>query len=400
MRRVLLVLLIVIVASSELLPNTVLGQGLFTFGRQQQQAQPAQQGGQQQQQPPRRRSLLDMLFGPRDNSGDQPVVVPPPVVVKPQPPRLPPAKPSIPKADGATRVAVFGDTLAGDVGKALDRLYANDPTIAVLQQAVGPSGFTRPDYFDWGKTIRQQITANNFDVAVIMMGINDRQQMIIDGKGVKSLTDDWTKQYSQRLNDFLNQLRLANKPVIWIGLPPMAAPQFSAAMAQISALERLSVFASGAEFVDIYDKFLDEEGNYADSGPDVNGQVVQMRRSDGVRFTNAGADKLAFYASQEIRLYAQGGAGAAVVDPLAGSDAAALLRPPYQGLGQAKLLQLAGAVVPLTGAQTRADELVQPGSADVTTGFNMQQLLNAPVGRADAFGAGVDPEAVAPVNGE
>jgi hypothetical protein len=341
-----------------------------------------------------------MLFGPRDNTQDQPQppqqVAPPPVVRKPRPAQLPPPKPTIAKADGATRVAVFGDSLAADVGKALDRFYADDPNIEVLQQAVGSSGFARPDYFDWNKAIGQQITANSFDVAVMMVGVNDRQSISVDGKSLKSLTDEWNAAYSARLASFLGELRAANKPVVWIGLPPMAGPQLSAAMSQISSLERLAAFGSGAEFVDIYDKFLDENGNYAQSGPDVNGQPALMRRNDGVHFTNAGADKVALYASQSIRLFAHGGAGVAVTDPLAGSDAAAMLRPPYQGLGQSKLLQLAGAVVPLTGTQPRAESLIEAGGPGVAAGFDMQQMLLAPTGRADAFGAGIDPEAAKP----
>ena len=391
MRRLLALVLVMLIAAGEFAP--VMGQG-FLFGgpsQYQLQQQRQQQYNGQQQAPPRRRSLLDLLFGPPDNSQNQPVIAPP--VRKAAPPQLPPAKPTIAKAENATRVAVFGDSLAADVGKALDRLYANDPNIAVLQQAVGSSGFARPDYFDWNKTIGQQITANSFDVAVMMVGINDRQQMTVDGKAVKPLTDDWNKEYSARLVAFLGQLRAANKPVVWIGLPPMAGPQFSAAMGQLSSLQRLAAFGNGAEFVDIYDKFLDDNGNYAQNGPDVTGQDALMRKSDGIHFTNAGADKVAFYASQSIRLFAHGGAGLAVADPLAGTDAAVMLRPPYQGLGQSKLLQVAGAVVPLTGTQPRASDLIEAGSGDVASGFDMKQLLEAPVGRADAFGVGIDPEA-------
>jgi uncharacterized protein len=394
MRRILALMLALLIVSGEFAP--VMGQGLF-FGRPSQRDQQYQQYQQYQQQngqqaPPRRRTLLDMLFGPRDNV-DQTQQVAPPVQRRPQPAQLPPVKPTIAKAENATRVAVFGDSLAADVGKALDRLYANDPNIAVQQQAVGSSGFARPDYFDWNKTIGQQISANSFDVAVVMIGVNDRQTITIDGKGVKSLTDDWNREYSARLVAFLSQLRAANKPVIWIGLPPMAAPQLSNAMNQLSSLERLAAFGNGAEFVDIYGKFLDENGNYTATGPDVTGQDALMRKSDGIHFTNAGADKVAFYAGQSIRLFAHGGTGLAVIDPLAGSDAAVMLRPPYQGLGQAKLLQVAGAVMPLTGTPKRANDLVEAGSSGVSSGFDMKQLLEAPIGRADAFGVGIDPEA-------
>jgi hypothetical protein len=385
MRRAFVLILILLFAGCELAP--AMAQGIF--GRTQQY----------QQQPPQRRhrTLLDMLFGPRDDTQTQyqPPPQQAPAVRKPRAAQLPPAKPTIAKAENATRVAVFGDSMAADIGKALDRFYADDPNVAIIQQAVGSSSFARPDYFDWSKAVAKQIAANSFDVAVVSIGINDRQTISADGESLKSLTDAWDAEYSRRLNVFLDELRAANKPVIWVGLPPMASASFSNAMSQISSLQRLAAFGSGAEFVDIYDRFLDENGNYEQSGPDVNGQQAQMRRSDGIHFATAGADKVAYYVSQSIRLFAHGGAGLAVTDPLAGSDAAAMLRPPYQGLGQAKLLQLAGAVVSLTATQPRADALVTAGSPEIAAGFDVKQMLEAPVGRADAFGAGVSPEAAA-----
>ncbi|HVW93151.1 MAG TPA: DUF459 domain-containing protein [Devosia sp.] len=395
MRRLLLILLAFCLVTSALPVGDATAQ-FFSFGRprylDQQQAPPQQR---------RPRTLFDMLFGPRQEQpprGQAPAQAQQPAAPQPPPkPTLPPPKPTIPKAAGATRVAVFGDSMAADVGKALDRFYADDPNIEIIQQAVGQSSFARPDYFDWDKTIADQIAADSFDVAVVMIGINDRQTINADGKSLKSLTDDWNTAYSASLKSFLDRLHAANKPVIWIGLPPMAAPQFSAAMSQISSLQRLAVFAEGDQFVDIYDKFLDENGNYEQSGPDVNGNDALMRRSDGVHFATAGADKVAYYADQAIRLFAHGGAGIAVADPLAGTDAAAMLRPPYQGLGQAKLLQMAGAVVPLTGVPARAGDLVEAARpAGVGSGFDLKQMLDAPTGRADAFGAGIDPAAAQP----
>jgi hypothetical protein len=389
MRRLLLIILALVFATTAL-PVGVATAQLFNFGRprylEEQQAPPVERQ--------RPRTLFDMLFGPRQDrqraprDQGQPAAPSAPQASRPS---LPPSKPAIVKADGATRVAVFGDSMAGDVGKALDRFYADDPNVSIIQQSVGQSGFARPDYFDWNKAIGDQIKANSFDVAVVMVGINDRQTINADGTSLKSLTDEWNSAYSARLRGFLEQLHAANKPVIWIGLPPMAAPQFSAAMNQITSLQRLAVFGAGDEFVDIYDKFLDENGNYEQSGPDVNGNDAQMRRGDGVHFASAGADKVAYYASQSIRLFAHGASGLAIADPLAGTDAAAMLRPPYQGLGQSTLLQLAGAVVPLTGVPVKAGALVKAGQPAADSGFDLRQMLAAPTGRADAFWAGINP---------
>ncbi|WIY52874.1 DUF459 domain-containing protein [Devosia sp. YIM 151766] len=348
-----------------------------------------------QQEAPRRRTLFDLLFG------EQPAPAAP--VQQPQPrqsaPRatLPPApvQPAIDKAPDATRLAVFGDSLAIDLSRALERFYAEDPNLVVIGQGVSSSGFVRDDYFDWNKALAEQIAADNFDIAVVIIGINDRQEIRANGQTYPALSDGWISAYQGRLNAFLGQLRAARKPVVWLGLPPMSRSEYSAAISQISALHKMAAFSGGAEFLDIYDRFVGEDGRYSSHGPDVNGQNALMRKDDGIHFSSAGSDKLAFYISQAIRsFYRGGGVSIAIADPLLGTDAAAMLRPPYQGLGQDRLLEVAGAVMPLSRAPQRADDLVLAVNPQESgPGFTLDQLVRAPNGRVDAFGVGVEPQA-------
>ena len=342
----------------------------------------------------RRRTLFDLLFG--DDQPQAPVEQPrqqPRQQPRSQPaPRasLPPPKPQIEKAADATRLAVFGDSLAVDLAKALERFYAEDPNLVVIGQGVGSSGFVRADYFDWDKAIGEQIAADSFDLAVVIMGINDRQ----DIGSYAALSEPWNAAYQARIADFLGQLRAARKPVIWVGLPPMAKGDYSTAMTQISNIQKLASFSGGAEFLDIYERFLGEDGKYSSYGPDVSGQNALMRKDDGIHFSAAGADKLAFYLSQTIRTFYRGsGVSVAVGDPLLGTDAAAMLRPPYQGLGQIRLLEVAGAVIPLSRAPQRAGELLTAAGAPATPAFTLDELVAAPIGRVDAFGVGIDPTA-------
>ncbi|WP_375452552.1 DUF459 domain-containing protein [uncultured Devosia sp.] len=342
----------------------------------------------------KRRTLFDLLFG------EEPAAAPP--VEQPQQPRrttprptasLPPPLPEVSKAQNATRLAVFGDSMAVDLSKGLERFYADDPNLVVIDQGVGSSGFVRADYFDWDKAVAEQIAANSFDLAVVMIGVNDRQEISADGQSYPALSEGWKAAYQRRLVSFLDKLRAAGKPVIWIGLPPMSKTEYSAALAQISAIQRLASFSSGAEYLDIYERFLGEDGKFSSYGPDVNGQSARMRKDDGIHFSSAGADKLAFYLSQSIRtFYRGGGMTVEVGDPLAGTDAAAMVRLPYQGLGQIRLLEVAGAVIPLTRSPNRAGDLLSAGSvAPPAAPFTLEQLMRAPMGRVDAFGVGVDP---------
>ena len=377
-RRVLIVLLVALFAVGDMSASIVF----------------AQDAVQQQQPVKKRKTLFDMLFGNNDDQQDQ-VAPPPAVVKKPKKAALPvPAKPTVAKSETATRLAVFGDSLATDVAAALDRFYQDDPNIVIINQSVGSSGFVRPDFFDWDKTAVDQVAKNTFDMAVMIVGINDRQTIKTPDGSLKALTPEWTTLYQSRVAQFVQAIHNANKPLIWVGLPPMMDGGFSTAIGQISATQRLAAFSGGAEFVDIYDRFVDENGDYSSFGPDLNGNRVRMRKSDGIHFSAPGADKLAFYMSQTIKLYYHGGGavGITVADALAGTDAAIMVRPPYQGLGQTRLLEVAGAVIPLSQGPKRATDLVTAVAAPADAAFDTTQMIDAPVGRVDAFGVGHDPE--------
>ena len=352
----------------------------------------------QQQQPRRRKTLMDLLFGGDDEQQPEaPAVVEKPVVTRKA--DLPPPKPTIPKNDTAVRLAVFGDSLATELAKALDRYYAEDPNISIIAQGVGDTGFVRKDVLDWSVKINEAIAANSFDIAVFIVGINDRQKMRIGEQSYGSLSPEWTAEYQNRVAAVVGALRAANKPTIWIGLPPMAKTEYNKTMSGISEIQRLAAFGGGAEFLDIYERFVDEEGKYTSYGPDLNGKNVKMRKDDGIHFSTAGADKLAFYLAQSLKLYYRGAGsvGLEVADPLLGTDAQLMLRPPYQGLGQMQLLEVAGAVISLTNAQRRATDLVIADPSVLTpVNFDVNLMLEAPVGRADAFGVGKRPDAEEP----
>ncbi len=320
-------------------------------------------------------------------------------------PSLSPITSSIEKSKDATRLMVFGDSLAIDLSKALTRFYAEDPNLVVIGRGVGSSGFVRSDFFDWNKALKDAIIQNDFDIAVVIIGINDKQNLSVRGKSEKPLTDRWKREYTKKLNGFLEQFRTANKPVVWVGLPPMASSKFSAAMIQIASLQRLAAFSFGAQYIDIYDRFTDVNGRYISMGPDINGKNVLMRKSDGIHFSRAGSDKVATYINQSLKLFYRGGVvSLAISDPLLRTDALLLLRPPFQGLGQIRMLSIAGSIVPLNALIPRSTELIKvtnlvnnttnniiqktPNSQNIIKD-KLEKTINAPSGRADDFGVGI-----------
>jgi hypothetical protein len=334
--------------------------------------------------PKRRKTLLDLLFGNRQR--DQ-AVPQPERRVKPKPAAALPATPKVAKAETATRLWVIGDSMGNDLAKALERYYAEDPNLVVVNGAISPSGFVNPAAADWPKLVAEKVAERGFDIAVMMIGINDNQSFAgLDGAAIQRGTPEWSALYSERVTAVATTLRGAGLPLVFVGLPPMEAPKFGQTMVRINEIDRLAVFSAGGEFVDIYDRFAGENGGYTARGPDVTGVVVRMRKDDGIHLSSAGADKLAFFVGQSLRAYYRGagGAGIAVTDPLAGTDAMAMLRPPYQGLGQMTLLRVAGPVTMLSTQPRRAADLVVAGS-DAGLSFSLTDLVSAPAGRADSF---------------
>ena len=298
----------------------------------------------------------------------------------------------IEKSPDAKRLLVVGDSLAIDLAKALDRFYAKDTELAIISKGVGSSGFVRDDYFDWNGAVKKFLAEEQFDIVVVAVGINDRQEIRASDGRHKPLTDGWKKEYETRINGFLRELSAANKPVVWMGLPPMSKSSYSKAMSQISSLHRLAVFANGAEFVDIYERFATPEGNYTSRGPDLNGNVVTMRKGDGIHLSSAGSDKAAFFIDKAVKQFYRGGEiSVAVADVLAGTAAYDMLRPPFQGIAQIRKLELAGAVVDLSSNPVSSTELVVAVDARAEP-LSLDAIFAAPQGRADAFGVGIVPE--------
>ncbi len=96
-------------------------------------------------------------------------------------------------------------------------------------------------------------------------------------------------------------VRSRNVPLIWLGLPPVKSGAMNTDYLVFNEVYRTKVEAGGGRFVDVWDGFTNAEGQFVSAGPDINGQIVRLRNSDGINMTRSGMSKLAFYAERELR---------------------------------------------------------------------------------------------------
>ena len=189
---------------------------------------------------------------------------------------------------------VLGDFLAGGLAEGLSSAYAESPGVRVVNRSNGSSGFVRDDYYDWNGEIAGILEDVSPTVVVMMIGSNDRQQLVVDGKREAPRSEAWLVEYTQRVETFAAALEEKKIPLIWSGLPPFKSSSMSSDMLAFNDIYKTAVEAVDGSFVDIWDGFVDENGGFIFTGPDMNGQPVRLRGSDGINLTRSGKRKVPF----------------------------------------------------------------------------------------------------------
>jgi uncharacterized protein len=354
-------------------------------------------------------------------------------VEKEQPPDYSHAPPATPREDATVKVVVMGDANADWLAYGLEDAFSEKPEIGIVRKHRTDSGLIRYDQrreIEWPQVAREIIAAEKPKFVVMMIGNNDRQtirekapppapanaQPIQPPPPVPPTPPDlerqpveqqhrqmtpaqarqadygpwefqsekWELAYIKRIDATIAALKSAGVPVIWVGLPSQRGTNASAESGYLNELYRSQAEKAGIVYIDIWDGFVDEGGNYLPQGPDYLGQTRRLRTSDGVYFTKFGARKLAHYVEREI----ERNLGSQRV-PVALPVPAEPEQRGRKGKPDGSVRPVAGPVVPLTGANVGSEQVLLggPGESPRTTfGLSAGEAVAAPSGRADDFG--------------
>jgi hypothetical protein len=240
-------------------------------------------------------------------------------------------------------------------------------------------------------------------MAVVMLGLNDRQPIKEGEQSAEPLSEKWKNLYRQRVDAVLRTFQERAIPVVWIGLPPMKNGKLSEDLLAMNEIYRESVQRHGAAYVDIWPGFVDEENRYTATGPDVDGEPAKLRLNDGVSFTRAGARKIAHFADTDIKRILESGPGGATASrPEGPTDAsqstlsieAGIPAPPDAALPvHLPVKPLIGPVLPLTRADVTPSGTLLSAAPKLSGdhAYPVQRALRTGVapgsrpGRADDF---------------
>ncbi|MFC0245862.1 DUF459 domain-containing protein [Falsochrobactrum ovis] len=271
-------------ASAQQRPRTIFD---LLFGQRQAQPEPQKQQPRQQQQRPRQQKRTPKAASPAARTTA-------PVAAKPE-------IPAVVKNPDAKKVLVVGDFIGGGMAEGLETAFAAESNIRIVNRTNGSSGFVRDDHYDWPANISNILDEEKPAVVIVMIGSNDRQVINIEGQNHAALSAKWNEEYQRRVANFTNHIASKGLPLIWVGQPPFRPRGMSQDMLALNEIYRNHAEKIGGKFVDVWDGFVDEDGNFSQTGFDINGQTARLRANDGINTTSAGKRKLAFYAEKPLK---------------------------------------------------------------------------------------------------
>ena len=89
------------------------------------------------------------------------------------------------------RILIIGDAMGGGMGAGLARAIGDDPQYEVVNRFNEASALSRPDRYDWAASIPKIMDGKDFSVAVVLIGLNDRQDIRTDTARYAFNTPEW-----------------------------------------------------------------------------------------------------------------------------------------------------------------------------------------------------------------
>jgi uncharacterized protein len=192
---------------------------------------------------------------------------------------------------------IGGDSLAGSFGPALGDQVGETGVVKTVIDYKVSSGLFSNDIRNWYERATEQMASDNPDAVVFIIGANDSpivNKVDENGDGVP----DGEVGYRLKVDRMMSLLVGPNhRTVFWLGPPTLGtdSTQMNSGAKALGVLmqQEAAKYAPDVVYLDTYKLFANKNGDYSRSIVDETGKTIVARISDGVHFTEDGAQYLA-----------------------------------------------------------------------------------------------------------
>jgi len=197
------------------------------------------------------------------------------------------------KIEAPYNFLIVGDSFVAErFGYQIEKELISYKDTTVNRKGVYSTGLSRPDYFDWDKEINDLINSYKPNIAIVMFGANDGQDLrTLDGKVIHYGEEAWNIEYSKRVASFLQNLTKNEVFVFWIGNPIPRDDYYSKKMQTLNSIYEDECKKNiNALYVSTWYFLADSNGKFTNYLPDETGNKKLARTSDGIHVTVFGAN--------------------------------------------------------------------------------------------------------------
>jgi uncharacterized protein len=203
----------------------------------------------------------------------------------------PPFEPPLPQRR-RLRVAVIGDSVAQDLWFGLAEATPKNAHYVFIQNGKPSTGLTQPSFFDWPSKARE-LAQENWGAVLMLLGLNDNLPIKMENKWIEVGEPGWRAAYASRACDVTRAFTGRRIPLAWIGPPCVRPKSMDRGMLLIHEVLAEQVPEAGGVFISSRELTAGPDREFLASAPNASGKTVQLRRSDGVHFSNDGNRYLA-----------------------------------------------------------------------------------------------------------
>lgn len=180
-------------------------------------------------------------------------------------------------------VLMIGDSVMGDVDFSLQRLVKKQfPTWKVVDGHKVSSGLTNQTYYDWPSTARKLVEKYQPDYVFVLLGTNDAQGMMYNGKALPFNKEPWITEYANRVKKIKEIIETNKSNWYWIGLPVTRDKGFNGRLQVIRNIQSEYTKENYIQVESIFGK--------NDHSEPLN---MKLRSPDGIHLNASGADLIA-----------------------------------------------------------------------------------------------------------